>query len=647
LAATLLLGACGGQPADPSASAANPSATQTTGQPGTSASPTPGATHVAGGGAGGIDGMAAFSDSRSFTESTWRMLAPVLKAQACTVTAREPEQLSREEALDRARKFLADAVGEPAMRAFESSPEASSADAAKTAAAAAAITGNDAGALAAMLSAIGHEPDNPRHLVNAAALMPAFGLGSEALALLDAADGMAAPDSTPYGLDPQAVAQTNRGRALISLGQWDEAASVLEGALATDGALLEAADNLSLALLCQGKDDEAMNVARSNRHREKPRTTERDGTTTPKPEDVFEMSLGVDESPLLPNLHIPSSPGEGVALRDQITEIKQDLVDRTIERAQQQTQLQGQLNAAGLHQMTVQRNGEIMAAIAAVSASEGPAADAWTDVVEASNAAFDAWDAFWGPSGEVESISNDCSSSDDYNGCMRTSCIPATEAFHAAWTNHAFALDDLVREWADLYHPIATAIAGHIGNPIQHQLAVLSIQGQLETAFVDVVSQVEMVAMSEDNARETCVEGFAPVPEDYQPVSPGAGEPCRMNTGQWKLKIAFVSLQAECSDWSVEASTPGPLGVFISVSSKGGATTIFAGPSASASVGPFEAGSKSGFYVRSSPSGTTDFGYRVEPGSTSINAGPVQVEGPQMQAMDFSFVGIGAYLPGM
>ena len=649
LAILLALSACGSQPADPSASAtANPSSTAVIdGDASAAPTPTPTAPVVIGGQAGGDPNMAAFSDSRPFTPSTWTAMAPMLRSQACVATPTPVEGMSREDALASARSFLAGAAGEDAMRAFEASEEASSAPKATTAAVAAAVTGNDAGALAAMLSAIDHEPDEPRHLVNAAALMPAFGLGNEALALLDAAEGMAPPDSTPYGLDQDAVAQANRGRALLSLGQWAEAESVLQQAYETDGALLEAAENLSLALLCQGRDDDAMRVARSSRHREKPRTTERDGTDTPKPEDVFEMSLGTDESPLLPTLHIPSSPGEGVALREQVQQIKQDLVDRMVTRAQEQMALQGELNGAGLHAMTVQRNSDIMGAIAAVSSSEGPAADAWTSVVDASGEAFDAWDAYWGPAGEVESMSNACSSTDDYNGCMRADCIPATESFHAAWVGHATALDDLVREWAELYHQSATAIAGHIGSETQHRLAVLAIQGQLDTAFLDVVSRVEEVVLFESNMRENCVDGFAPVPDEYEPTSPGAGEPCRMNTGAWTLKIAFVSIQMECSDWSIEAATPGAIGVFASVSSKNGAMTIFAGPSASAEAGPFSAGSKSGFYIRSSATGTTDFGYRVEPGSTSIGSGPVSMSGPSLEAMDFSFVGIGAHLPGM
>ena len=647
LAVVLLVSGCGGEVADSSATggAGASGATGTDGPDATSsASPTPGV--IIGAEGGGDPNMEAFSDSRTFYAPTWTTLAPIVKSQHCSVATADIEPMTRDAALDRTRGFLADAVGENAMRTFESSEEASSVEKAKTAAAAAAITGNDAGALAAMLAAIGHEPDNPRHLVNAAALMPAFGLGSEAIAMLDAAEGMDAPDSTPYGLDQAAVAMTNRGRALISLGRWDEAASVLEEAYATDGTLAEAADNLSLVLLCQGQDDEAMRFARSSKHREKPRTSERDGSTTPVPEDVFDMGLGVDESPLLPTLRIPSSPGEGVALHEPIRDFKQELVDRSIERSQRQMELQGQLNAAGLHEMTQIRNSDIMSAIAA-SSVEGKAADPWTEVVEASSNAFDAWDEFWGPAGEMEQISDSCSNSDDYNGCMRTECIPAAESFHAGWVGHATALDDLTRAWAEVYHSEATAIAGHIGNPIQHEIAVLTIQGQLEHAFMDLVAQVETVAGFEDNARTNCVDGFAPVPTDMQPTTPGAGQPCRMNTGAWTLKIAFVSLQMECSDWSIEAATPGALGVFISVSSKGGATTIFAGPSASAEAGPFSAGSKSGFYVRSGPTGTTDFGYRVEPGSTSVGSGPVSMSGPQLEAMDFSFVGIGAYLPGM
>lgn len=647
LAVVLAISACGSG-TSPSGSGAGAESSGSAGDPiaPASASPTPGVIIGAEGGGGGDPNMAAFSDSRSFYDSAWTVMAMSARMQYCSVTTADVEAMGRDAALDRARAHLADAVGEDAMRAFEQSPEASSVEKAKTAAAAAAMSGNDAGALAAMLAAIKHEPDNPRHLVNAAALMPSFGLGSEAIALLDAADGMDSPDSTPYGLDQAAVATANRGRALISLGRWDEAASVLEEAYAIDGTLSEAAESLSLVLLCQGRDDDAKRIARSSRYREKPRMTEGDGSITPHAEDVYDMGLAVEEEPLLPTLQIPSTPSEGVALHEGIRDFKQELVNRSIERSQRQMELQVQLNTAGLHQMTSMRNSDIMSAIAASSVG-GKAAGPWAAVTEASRDAFDAWDEYWGPAGEVEAMSNSCTNSDDYNGCMRTECIPATEAFHAGWNDRVGALDRAIRAWATVYHAEASAIAGHIANPTQHELAVLAIQGQLEHAFVDLVAQVEMVAGSEDSSRTNCVGGSSSLTADLQPTTPGAGEPCRMNTGAWTLKIAFVSLQMECSDWSIEAATPGALGAFISVSSKSGATTIFAGPSAGAEAGPFSAGSKSGFYVRSGPTGTTDFGYRVEPGSTAIGSGPVSMSGPALEAMDFSFVGIGAFLPGM
>ena len=257
LAVVMVISACGGA-ASPSGSGITPESSDPPDDPIATdgASPTPGVIIGGAGGDGGGDpNMAAFSDSRPFSASTWTMLAPILKSQGCVATPTSVETMSRDDALNRARAFLADAVGEDAMRAFEASDEASSAGKAKTAAVGAAITGNDAGALAAMLSTIGHDPDDPRHLVNAAALMPAFGLGSEALALLDAAETMEPPDSTPYGLDQGAVALAVRGHALLSLGQWADAASALQQAYETDGALLEAAENLSLALLCQGADD--------------------------------------------------------------------------------------------------------------------------------------------------------------------------------------------------------------------------------------------------------------------------------------------------------------------------------------------------------------------------------------------------------
>ena len=45
--------------------------------------------------------------------------------------------------------------------------------------------------------------------------------------------------------------------------------------------------------------------------------------------------------------------------------------------------------------------------------------------------------------------------------------------------------------------------------------------------------------------------------------------------------------------------------------------------------------------------GVRDFGYRVDPGSVSLGRGPISVTAASVESMDFSFVGIMAYMPGM
>jgi tetratricopeptide (TPR) repeat protein len=624
-----------------SAQPTGPSAPAASAAPSASASPVV----IVGGGSGGTEGMEAFGDAHPFSADAWALFADIAASTHCVIPRADVEPMDAAAALDRSRAFLEDQVGADAMAAFAASPEASSASKATTAAAAAAMTGNVGGAAAALLAAAGHEPADARHLVNLAGVLPDLGLASEAIALLDAAEGMEAPTSAPYGADPGAVLRNNRGRALLALGQWDAAASVLEEAYEIDGSLSEAATNLSLARLCQGDREGAQRFARAGRYREKPRFTERDRTSTPVPEDVFDLSIGLEPTTaLVPDLVLPDSPAEGVGAYPYLTSLKQELVDRTIERAERTMELQRQLLGAGVSQMTQTRNADIMLAISEVGSAEGTLAGEWQAVVDAGNHAFDVWDEHFGPAGRVEQLSNGCT--EDFTECMQASCIPATDAAHGAWLTNATELDRAVRAWADAYYPIATAIAGHIGNEAQYELAMLTIQAQLDQAFLTVVSTAESFALSEDHNREICVDGFGPQPPADELGEAPTGEPCRMGMGSWSLVVAGVTINVECSDWSLEASTPGAIGVFVQVSSKGGETTVFAGPSASASVGPFSAGSRSGFYVRSGPSGTSDFGYRVEPGSTSVGAGPVSVSGPSMESMDFSFVGISAYLPG-
>lgn len=645
--AVLLLSACVTSTESPSPTApttASPSATAAAGATDPSATPV-----IDGGGAAGAASW-AFSDSHSFYADAWAIFATSAESQICSVPAAEPRSMDLDTAMADARAFLDEGAGAGAMEAFDRSPEGSSVEKAKTAAAAALMDGNEAGALAALLVAADLEPDNPRHLVNAAGLLPAFGLASEALAFLAAAEAMGEPEGTPFGVDQRAVHLNNQGRALLSLQRWDEAAPLLSEAVELDPTLSEAATNLSLALLCQDDRDEAMRYAKAGRYRKPMRFTEDDRFSTPDPEDAYDLSVGVEDADaLVPALQLPETPEQGVALRQYFVTIMEDLIGRTIDRAKRQAELQTTAASANTPQIARTRTDDIMLAISELTAEGGKTADLWQEVGARSDEAFAVWDEHWGPAGRVEQISDGYGGSEDYTEYMQAECIPATRTAHASWIDAVTDLDRAVRSWADAYYPLATAIAAHLGDPAMHDLATMRIQEALDFAFQDLVGRAEEFTDFEYKDRELCVRAPDPPPdESAQLGNAPPGSACPMQTGQWSIKVAFVSISIDCSDWSLEAATPGAIGVFAQISSKRGETTVFVGPTASIEAGPFEASTKGGFYVTvSDTTGVRDFGCRVEPGSVSAGAGPLSVTVASAESMDFSFVGVTAYLPGL
>ena len=111
------------------------------------------------------------------------------------------------------------------------------------------------------------EPQNPAHLVNAAGLASLLGFPSEALGLLAAADLLGPDAYSPLGIPGRALAQNNRGHALLGLGRFAEAAGALDEAVDLAPQLSEARTNLSLAQLCQGNEERAVRLSRAGRWR--------------------------------------------------------------------------------------------------------------------------------------------------------------------------------------------------------------------------------------------------------------------------------------------------------------------------------------------------------------------------------------------
>jgi hypothetical protein len=445
----------------------------------------------------------------------------------------------------------------------------------------------------------------------------------------------------------------------MALGQWDEAEPLLREAGELDPGLSESFANLSLAVLCQGNRDDAMLLARASRYRKPMQFVERQTsatsgvTSTPVSVEAFDMSAALDPPPegLIPTVKLPETPEQGAGEWDQLRELKAEAQQRFIDEAGRMAQLQVQSMRPGKSPMTQTRESDILLHISGLSAEGGPVEEEWQAVVEPLERANAILHEHFGTAGFVVTLSDECASGGDYGGCMQADCIPETQAVHEEWIAEASELDRAVRAWADAYYPIATAIAAHVGNPDQYEITMINIQQQLDQAFLNVVSTAETFAGFEARNQDTCVRAPEP-PTDEAPelTKAPSGEPCSVPTGAISIKIAFVSISVNCSDWSVEAATPGAIGVFAQISSTNGEVTVFAGPSASASAEglPFEATTRGGFYLTvSDTTGVRDFGYRVEPGSVSVGGGPISVTAASVESMDFSFVGIMAYMPGM
>jgi tetratricopeptide (TPR) repeat protein len=124
---------------------------------------------------------------------------------------------------------------------------------AQVAAAGLAAGGSNQGALAALLIAQTQAPTDGSLLVSAAVPLVQLGHAREALAFLDRAQQLGHLGPNLFGLNAKAIAQNNRGFALIALGRPHDAELALRKAVALEPELTEADQNLAVALMCEGK----------------------------------------------------------------------------------------------------------------------------------------------------------------------------------------------------------------------------------------------------------------------------------------------------------------------------------------------------------------------------------------------------------
>ena len=224
------------------------------------------------------------------------------------------------------------------------------------------------GAIEAALRVQQLDPHDAGPLISLAGLVGPAGMPQEALALLDAAAKLPAQSPAPMGIDIRAVADNNRGLALLLLGYPRVAIGYFQRALQRAPELSEARVNLDAAQQCtillpggstSGKppviadppfwrDDGSQDV-----------TTDGDGNPVQVASSFLNLSQGKSWTPVY--IALPGSPLQAADMEDFYTSLQKRIEGDTVGNAQKEGQLL--LKVHDPNSQTQRRRGAIWAAL--------------------------------------------------------------------------------------------------------------------------------------------------------------------------------------------------------------------------------------------------------------------------------------------
>jgi tetratricopeptide (TPR) repeat protein len=549
-------------------------------------------------------------------------------------------------ALDAADALLAGAAGPKGIAQFRASAAYKSAAAAESAAVQAVVVKEPGAALAALLRAHDLEPNEPRYLVGAAAILTSLDHPSEALALLQGADRLAPTKSAPFGINVQALALNAKGSALLALGRFDDAERYLRAALEIEPLLAEAKLNLAIALNCKQKPVDAVRFLRVGLHRQA--TLNPDGSVAlPNLLDQLDMTHGTQLT--LPTIPLPGSFREAQGSASFYKAMGDAYGERIRARSQRDTELLQESHAHPDSLLTQRRALDI--AIAAwppqfqseeqtvLKFGDGihgkvmqMTEDLQKQRVEWSRAASLACNSIY-----TEPQRTNC-----MNRVYDEHCQTPLEQAHQQFVDLVRQQEKADREYLERYYSYATAVLANISNPVTQGRWLITAETKVDGIYQEPFFSINWWVSFAKN--EQC--GHAtPAPYTAAMESPGTPhpEPCPPSVRGVKLavKLEAVSLEVNCEKVSVEASATvqGWFGVFgqLDWSPRSGKMTVFAGPKASAKIPGTSIGAsfKDGLYLQVGRDGyVADFGFRTSV-SGSAGFGPFSIKGGD--SMDFSF----------
>jgi tetratricopeptide (TPR) repeat protein len=588
----------------------------------------------------------AFGDSRKLDDTDQNIASNAGLTPALCPPPVPPRRLpSTSGALDAAHELLARAAGPKGMAEFKASPAYRSAAAAEGAAVEAVAVREPGAALAALLRAHDLEPDEPRYLVGAAAILTSLDHPAEALALIDGADRISPSRSAPFGINVQALALNAKGAALLALGQFADAERYLRAAIEIEPLLSEAKINLSIALMCGHKQTDAMRFLRAGLLRQA--TIAPDGSISAPPiEDQIDISHG--QHATVPTIPIPAT---FMAMKGSVPMYKA-LGDAYFARLQAMTGRDSELYKVNFGNPSLLSQQRVLGLIqfaffqpdliAAQDAMLKVATDTHTKVLnlldQMGKASLD-----WQKAASVAcaNIYTEPQRSSCMDRVYNENCTQPLETAHQQIVDWVRAQEKADRDYIDKFYPWETAVMANISNPLVQEHWLLQVEMAVDHTWQEPLMSLSYYAVWARNQRCGTSAGDQSAP--VEALTTPSPEPCPPSVRGVKLawKVEAFSLEVNCEKVSVEASATveGWFGVFgqLDWSPRSGKTTIFAGPKVSAKIpGTSLGGSfKDGLYLQIGKDGYVgDFGFRTSV-SGSAGFGPFSIKGSD--SMDFSF----------
>lgn len=518
-------------------------------------------------------------------------------------------------ALQAARKLAG--VGGAAERRLRASRFATDADGAAQLAAASALAGRPAGALAALLIALERRPSDGLTVMNAGALLLTLERPGEALAFFERARALGGPASLGLGVSFAAALAANRAAALLALGRYAQAEQAARAAVAASPYLVEARETLATALLCQGKERQWACELRAAQRRPLSRGEERVACAAAarrtSPYDLGDVTVG---RPLeLPKLAYPSRPEQGKAYNE-ANRALETRIHALIDRAHKRFfALEPKMKASVVraNPATRRRTANLIFAFRSDPFK--------AQFAEAERLLFDAREELGGAFlNRLTDMLRECQG---YLACFQPRCTSFTRSRFAAWYQKTKTAERATRAYWRAVSTWRTGVLANVADPTVARALAAELEGHRLVLWGLLVSHLAVGAAGAAAGAGACPlahePGAPPVPEELSAVRPS---PCPPALGalSWTGQLALreggpsLALEVNCSEVAVEVGqTVLPLlsgFAKASHSPRDGTTTLLVG----AKAGKYGVSFESGLYLSFDRRGSvTDVGWKFGP----------------------------------